>query len=316
MVFFLASWLVVSCGYNPAVTTTANRSSSAITMPSTTISPIQTAAIPASPTPAPTNTPTMSDTPTLTPSATEDLSFYNSSGCIPRNTSYQGGEVIEVLDGDTIEVQFTDGITTTVRYLGVDAPESGLPFYERAKQANADLVLHKAVILVKDQSETDPYDRLLRYVVVGEVFVNQELVKIGVARAVNYPPDESCKDTFLSAEETARQVFLGMWAPTPTPDPSAGQVIILTVNKREEWVDIQNVSNIDIDLTGWNLVSERGGQDCRLSGVLKSGDVLRVWAMSAQGDGYSCGYNSPIWNNSEQDPAVLFNAQGVEVSRK
>jgi len=88
------------------------------------------------------------------------------------------------------------------------------------------------------------------------------------------------------------------------------------VNKREEWVDIKNMGNSDVDLAGWNLVSERGHQECPLSGIIKAGETLRIWSMTAQGDGYSCGYGSPIWNNSESDPAVLYNAQGVEVSRK
>jgi endonuclease YncB( thermonuclease family) len=238
------------------------------------------------------------------------------SGRIPQNTIYQRVKVIDVIDGDTIDVQFTDGITSTVRYIGIDAAESGLPFFEAARQANADLVVQKEVILVKDQSETDRFDRLLRYVVVGKVFVNQVLVDKGMAKAVNYPPDDAGNDVLVAAEENARQAYLGIWVATPTPEPSAGQVVIRTVNKREEWVDIQNVGNYDIDLAGWNLVSERGRQDCPLSGSLKAGETLRVWAMAAQGAGYSCGYNSPIWNNSEPDPALLYNAEGIEVSRK
>jgi Staphylococcal nuclease homologue/Lamin Tail Domain len=226
------------------------------------------------------------------------------------------GKVINVVDGDTIEVQLSDGTTTTVRYIGIDAAERGLPFFEAARQANSDLVFQKEVILVKDQSETDPYNRLLRYVVVGEVFVNQALADEGMAKAINYPPDEACKESFLSAEEIARQAFQGIWAATPTPNPSSGLVVILAVNKREEWVDIQNTGSYEVDLAGWNLVSERGRQECPLSGILKAADTLRVWAMTAQGDGYSCGYTSPIWNNSELDPAVLYNAQGIEVSRK
>jgi endonuclease YncB( thermonuclease family) len=31
--------------------------------------------------------------------------------------------VIEVFDGDTVEVAFADGRTDTVRFLGVDAPD-------------------------------------------------------------------------------------------------------------------------------------------------------------------------------------------------
>jgi endonuclease YncB( thermonuclease family) len=251
---------------------------------------------------------------TLTP--TEDLSFYNAAACIPQNTSYQKGMVTQVMDGDTIAVFLEDGKTYNVRYIGIDAPESEEKHFTESFDANSNLVLQKEVILIKDVSDRDQFDRLLRYVIVGDVFVNLELVKIGLAKAESYPPDLSCSDSLLLAEDEARRAQVGMWIATPTPEASPPNVVILAVNKREEWVDIQNLGDADVDLTGWNLVSERGDQECYLSGVIKSGEVLRVWSGTAQGNGFSCGYNNPIWNNSEPDPAVLYNAQGVEVSRK
>jgi hypothetical protein len=96
------------------------------------------------------------------------------------------------------------------------------------------------------------------------------------------------------------------------------QVIITTVNKREEWVDIQNVGGVLQDLGGWVLLSEKGNQACDLHGVIQAGQTIRVWAMSENADqgGINCGYDTNIWNNSEKDTAVLYNAQGQEVSRK
>jgi endonuclease YncB( thermonuclease family) len=260
--------------------------------------------------------PTATLTPTLTLMPTEDLSFYSVADCIPKNTLYQKGIVTQVMDGDTVDVLFEDGNTYRVRYIGMDAPEGERPYSTESANANADLVLQKQVILIKDVSETDQYDRLLRYVVVDHVFVNLELVRAGHAQAMNYPPDLACADTFASAESAARESFAGIWVATQTPAASDAQVIIVTVNKREEYVDIQNVGNSDVDLAGWKLVSERGNQDCSLSSIIKAGEKLRIWSMTAQGEGFSCGYSSPIWNNSENDPAVLYNAQGVEVSRK
>jgi hypothetical protein len=178
------------------------------------------------------------------------------------------------------------------------------------------MVDQKEIILIKDVSETDQYDRLLRYVVAGDVFINLELVKNGFAVAEKYPPDIACAEAFTSAEADARASLLGMWVATPTPVASASKIVIVAVNKRAEWVDIQNVGSSDVDLAGWNLVSERGHQDCPLSGAIKAGETLRIWAMTAQGPGFSCGHSSPIWNNSEVDLAVLYNAQGEEVSRK
>lgn len=98
------------------------------------------------------------------------------------------------------------------------------------------------------------------------------------------------------------------------PAAVGARVVIVAVNKREEYVDIQNQGDQAQDLGGWVLVSERGNQTCGLAGVLEPGVTLRIWAMTGQG-GYSCNKGSEIWNNSESDPAVLYNNVGQEVSR-
>ena len=70
-----------------------------------------------------------------------------------------------------------NGQEYTVRYIGIDTPEmEDGASAEAAKQANAKLVLDQDVIMVMDVNNTDKYDRLLRYVMVGDIFVNQQLV--------------------------------------------------------------------------------------------------------------------------------------------
>ena len=83
--------------------------------------------------------------------------------------------VTRVIDGDTIEVDI-GGTPYRVRYIGIDTPERGQYGYEKATQANAQLVSGKVVELEKDISETDKYGRLLRYVWVEEGMVNAILV--------------------------------------------------------------------------------------------------------------------------------------------
>jgi micrococcal nuclease len=314
LIIYLAMTLLVACSststITPQLSPTPILEYSLPTQPTTTPSPTRTLI----PTQANTLTPTI--TPSVTHTPTEDRSFYAVAGCLPQDTGYQRGVVTRVIDGDTIEVELGEGVTTTVRYIGIDAPEYGFPFFGEASSINTELVSGKTVVMVKDQSETDQFKRWLRYVFAGNVFVNQELVRAGMAQARNYPPDEACAQTLADAEEEARQGMVGLWAATPTLEPGAGQMVIWEVNKREEWVDIQNVGDFTVDLAGWSLVSERGEQACFLEGELAAGETLRIWAMEALGEGFSCGYSSPIWNNSEPDPAVLYNPQGVEVSRK
>ena len=104
----------------------------------------------------------------------------------------------------------------------------------------------------------------------------------------------------------------------PEPPPSEARVVIVAVNKQDEYVDIQNVGGAPQDLTGWLLLSEKGEQKCPLGGVIQPGETLRIWAMAEDADkgGYNCGFDGPIWNNDEPDPAVLYDATGREVDRK
>ena len=63
----------------------------------------------------------------------------------------------------------------------------------------------------KDVSETDKYGRLLRYVYVGNLFVNAHLVKFGWAQAATYPPDVKYSSYFVSLEREARENNEGCW---------------------------------------------------------------------------------------------------------
>lgn len=165
-------------------------------------------------TPSITPTPTITYTPTLTftPTATLPSSI---AACIPRETKREVGIVVNIVDGDTIDVVIS-GTQYRVRYIGLDTPEVSEYYFSQAKAANTNLVYDKRVLLVKDVSETDKYDRLLRYVIVGDTFVNQELVRKGFAHATAYPPDVACSSYLVMNETQARLELAGFWKPTPT----------------------------------------------------------------------------------------------------
>jgi len=86
-----------------------------------------------------------------------------------------------------------------------------------AKAVNVGLVEGQTVRLVKDVSETDRYGRLLRYVYVGDIFVNAELVRQGYANAATYPPDVAYADLFVQLEAEARAAGRGCWAAPSSP---------------------------------------------------------------------------------------------------
>jgi micrococcal nuclease len=174
-------------------------------------------------TPAPiiSRTPIFTTIPRLSsPSATATLTATEAplllgANCIPPFTLRQTGLVTRVIDGDTIEVQLEDGLISRVRYIGINAPGRDEPWFMESNSANRDLVAGKTVTLVKDVSEVDQYDRLLRYVMVEDVFVNNELVYQGLADIAIYPPDLACKDAFLQAAQSAREAKIGIWGPLP-----------------------------------------------------------------------------------------------------
>ena len=128
----------------------------------------------------------------------------------PEPTAGQTGLVTHIVDGDTIDV-LIDGQEFRVRYIGVNTPERDEPCYADATDANAALVRGQSVTLVKDVRETDVYDRLLRYIYVGDVFVNAALVEAGYAESVHYPPDTAHADEFDRLANQARADQRGCW---------------------------------------------------------------------------------------------------------
>lgn len=134
-----------------------------------------------------------------------------------RPAAGEQAQVVRVVDGDTIDVRRADGSIARVRYIGVNTPETVDPrrpvecFGKEASARNTELVGGKTVLLEKDLSETDQYDRLLRYVWVGDMLVNAALVSEGFARPVTYPPDVRYADWYFVQEREARAAGRGLW---------------------------------------------------------------------------------------------------------
>jgi endonuclease YncB( thermonuclease family) len=116
--------------------------------------------------------------------------------------------VTEVIDGDTIDVNI-NGVEQRVRYIGINTPERDQVCSREASDANTALVQGQTVTLVRDVSETDRFGRLLRYVYVNGVNVNEQLVAQGYAEAVEYPPDIAQTAAFRALEIQARAANLG-----------------------------------------------------------------------------------------------------------
>lgn len=117
-------------------------------------------------------------------------------------TGSETGVVTRVIDGDTIDVNI-NGEVVRVRYVGINTPERDEDCYSLASDANAAFVEGKTVRLVRDITDTDRFDRILRYIYVGDLFVNEAMIEQGFAEAVLYQPDDRYHAEFLQLEREA-----------------------------------------------------------------------------------------------------------------
>ena len=115
--------------------------------------------------------------------------------------------VSRVIDGDTFELE--DG--RKVRLIGINTPETDKCFGDQATENTKKILEGQYVRLEKDVSETDKYGRLLRYAWVGDVFVNESLVRDGYAQVATYPPDVKFQEIFISVQREARDNNRGLW---------------------------------------------------------------------------------------------------------
>jgi endonuclease YncB( thermonuclease family) len=123
------------------------------------------------------------------------------------------GRVVGITDGDTLTILHA-GRQQVIRLHGIDAPEKGQAFGERAKQFTSSLAFWKTVVVrVRGR---DRYERTI-----GDVFLpdgrhlNQEVVRVGYAWWYRrYSADQRL--AMLEAE--ARAARRGLWSdPSPCP---------------------------------------------------------------------------------------------------
>ncbi len=130
--------------------------------------------------------------------------------------------VTKVVDGDTIVVSVMGGENQTVRFIGIDTPETVDPkrpvgcYGKEASNEVKNLLSEQTVILQKDVSDKDSYNRILRYIYLpladGTIlFVNDYLVREGFGKALTYPPDVKFDVQFREAETLAKEEKRGLW---------------------------------------------------------------------------------------------------------
>lgn len=117
------------------------------------------------------------------------------------------GEVKRVVSGHKVKLDSGEYLI----YAGIRAPYPHEPFHGRARRRNLELVEGKEVRLRFDEVERDKKGRLLAYVSVDGVMVNELLVREGLAYVRLTPDVVRFADMLLAAQSEARQAGRGVW---------------------------------------------------------------------------------------------------------
>jgi len=282
--------------------------------------------------------PILTSTFTIEPSVTLEPSSTPSP--LPSATAfYEGMEeaiVVGVIDGDTIEVKI-DGVTQQLRYIGIDTPEVGQPYFEESDQANRSLLqIGGVVYLEQDVSEVDKFGRLLRYVYLpNETFVNGALVAVGMAFSKAYSPDIKHQGFLNQLEAEAKEAEVGMWETilyTPTPEPGTPVINIIVDftcsqfnspgddndSKEEEYACFTNRGSSSVSMTGWKVVDEFGWTFTFPSFTLSSNSSVRVrtgCGSNSASDLYWCKGGSAVWNNGGDTVHLYDQSSNLIVKR-
>lgn len=219
--------------------------------------------------------------------------------------------VIEVIDGDTLVLSNNEH----VRLIGINTPESERYFYGEAKEVLKLLVLNKNVRLEKDVDDRDTYGRLLRYVYLGNLFVNLEMVKRGFANVFTFPPNVKYTDKFIEAEREARTNDIGLWEKSNSSNIEININCDAEgddrINLNGEYVIFKNNNNFDINLGGWTVKDLSTNIYDFGKIIFKSGSNLILFSGKGSDSENKLYWNStkPIWNN-DHDTLFLRDADG------
>jgi len=253
-------------------------------------------------------------------------------------------KVLNVIDGDTIDVLLPNGSVERVRMLGIDTPEkrpednepyefdsiSDLDYLaewgEKAAQFTESKLEGRYVYIEFDKiaGMRGYYGRLLAYVYLDGTDFTAELVKEGYARV--YVEGEFKKeDYYVKLENEAKEEGQGLWrilkATSTSDTTSTISVEIVYVhydaegndnyNLNDEYVVIKNVGDVSVDLEGWTLKDEAEHTFVFPSVTLDSGETVTVYSGSGVNSNTELywGSSRAIWNNNG-DTAFLYDADG------
>lgn len=119
------------------------------------------------------------------------------------------GKVIGVSDGDTITV-LKNKTPVKIRLYGIDTPESGQAYGNKATKYMKKLVSRKTVQVT--EYDIDKYGRSVSVVKAGSINVNRSMIQAGYAWQYRKYCKESFCHEWLELESNVRSAKTGLWA--------------------------------------------------------------------------------------------------------
>jgi endonuclease YncB( thermonuclease family) len=242
---------------------------------------------------------------------------------VPRPQAAVEIDVQYVLDGDSLEA-VVDGETVEIRLLGVNAPERGECWSDRARSALEGL-LAAGPVWLQDAGGTDRFGRILGYLFTPESFVNRSRLEDGDAIALTVDHPELAE--FLATEEEAFRSGRGWWAADACGPSGPFNVAITAADYDAPGPDDENLNGerivvanrgSDIDVGGWVLRDESSSHRYRFpigTTIPAGGTVVIRTGCGDDRDGeyYWCAGGS-VWSNGG-DTVLLLDDLGNVVDR-
>jgi micrococcal nuclease len=184
------------------------------------------------------------------------------------------GRVVSIADGDTLTVLRADRTQVKIRLHGIDTPETGQDFGNRAKEAAAAMAFGKDVTI--RPVDRDRYGRTVAVVILPDGrSMNQELVRDGWAWWYRqYAPKDRELERLESEARTAKR---GLWsqpnpvAPWEWRKPKADPLGSVIGNKNSRLYHAANCAGA-ARMKADNRVTFKTAKEAEAAGYRKAGD--------------------------------------------
>lgn len=235
---------------------------------------------------------------------------------------------VQVVDGDTLTLENGE----KVRLIGINAPEKSQPYGQQAAKRLRELTNNNQITLTYDKDTKDAYNRTLAYAYVDNTFINEQMIKEGLALVETVPPNETYEGTFTEAEIDAQKNCRGLWEGLCVQGEQTDSCISIdeihadaqgddSKNMNDEWITLKNSCPQEVPLDGY-LLKDRSASNSYFFKNISIYEYGTLTIYSGCGEDataqiyWQCPQKkSPVWNN-EHDQAYLYDKYGKLTATK